>query len=323
VYKWANEAAAPTQVYSGDGGILGVRIGDDLAAIGSGASTLLVAGYGTTPSVTGNNGYAIIDPTAGTATAVGFAGTPPNAGDFRLGITFTDASHVIGTQGNAVYGYTSFSGSTGTFIGNGTLNTPGGSTAERFVDYTVINNIPYLAVQSSGDAHVAVYSIADPLNPIFQAYGLATTGTLAANGNATGSIAWGAPPTANPDGSFSQVLYAMRTNAGIQAFTFVIPPPAVPGDYNGNGAVDAADYVVWRKTDGTATPPGSGADGDGSGTVGPEDFEFWRARFGNANPGSGTGIGAAVPEPSPWLLVLILAAVGLGRNRSHGRFRNA
>src|SRR5690349_17241067 len=24
--------------------------------------------------------------------------------------------------------------------------------------------------------------------------------------------------------------------------------PALPGDYNGNGTVDAADYVVWRKT---------------------------------------------------------------------------
>jgi hypothetical protein len=25
-------------------------------------------------------------------------------------------------------------------------------------------------------------------------------------------------------------------------------PPAVFGDYNHNGLVDAADYVVWRKT---------------------------------------------------------------------------
>jgi hypothetical protein len=27
--------------------------------------------------------------------------------------------------------------------------------------------------------------------------------------------------------------------------------PALPGDYNGDGTVDAADYVVWRKTLGT------------------------------------------------------------------------
>jgi hypothetical protein len=30
-------------------------------------------------------------------------------------------------------------------------------------------------------------------------------------------------------------------------FTIV---PAIPGDFNFNGSVDAADYVVWRKTDG-------------------------------------------------------------------------
>ena len=36
------------------------------------------------------------------------------------------------------------------------------------------------------------------------------------------------------------------------------------GDYNLNGTVDAADYVVWRKTLGTSVaPPFSGADGDG------------------------------------------------------------
>ena len=38
------------------------------------------------------------------------------------------------------------------------------------------------------------------------------------------------------------------------------------GDYNGNGVVDAADYVVWRKTlNSTASPTGSGADGNQSG----------------------------------------------------------
>ena len=27
--------------------------------------------------------------------------------------------------------------------------------------------------------------------------------------------------------------------------------PAIPGDFNNNGVVDAADYIVWRKTGGT------------------------------------------------------------------------
>jgi hypothetical protein len=124
VYKWATEGSAPTVAYSGTAGISGVRAGDDLAGFGSGSSTLLVAGYNSSPSVTGNNGYAIIDPTAGTATAVAFSGTPPNAGDFRLGITFSDSIHVIGTAGSSLYRYTSFSGASGTLLASPAIPDP-------------------------------------------------------------------------------------------------------------------------------------------------------------------------------------------------------
>ena len=40
--------------------------------------------------------------------------------------------------------------------------------------------------------------------------------------------------------------------------------PELPGDYNLDHSVDAADYVLWRKTLGTTGVPAySGADGDG------------------------------------------------------------
>src|SRR5581483_8884528 len=111
VYRWANDLASttPTLVYSGNP-LAGARLGDSFVGIGSGASTLLVAGFGSSPSVSGNNGYAIINPTTGTGTAVGFGTTPPSAGDFRLGISFTDAGHVLGTQGggSSPLLYTSF-----------------------------------------------------------------------------------------------------------------------------------------------------------------------------------------------------------------------
>jgi hypothetical protein len=58
-------------------------------------------------------------------------------------------------------------------------------------------------------------------------------------------------------------------------------PRPKQGDYNNNGVVDAADYVVWRKTLGEEVlNAGDGADGDESGFVDPGDFTFWRARFG-------------------------------------------
>jgi hypothetical protein len=87
------------------------------------------------------------------------------------------------------------------------------------------------------------------------------------------------------------------------------PPAAVPGDYNNNGTVDAADYVLWRDN-GTlanevATP--------GMNTA--QDYDEWRARFGNG-AASGGGLGsAAVPEPAAWGLVAfaLLAIAGLRR----------
>jgi hypothetical protein len=73
--------------------------------------------------------------------------------------------------------------------------------------------------------------------------------------------------------------------------------------------VDAADYVVWRKFEGTATalPNDNGI----VGPVGTEHYNLWRANFGNSAPGSGaafqTGV-LPVPEPAAALLAIWAAA---------------
>ena len=56
--------------------------------------------------------------------------------------------------------------------------------------------------------------------------------------------------------------------------------PVLPGDYNQNNSVDAADYVVWRKAQGTTVTQFSGADGSGNGVVDQDDYGVWRAHFG-------------------------------------------
>jgi hypothetical protein len=95
--------------------------------------------------------------------------------------------------------------------------------------------------------------------------------------------------------------------------------PDPTGDYNGNGRVDAADYVVWRKTlNQSVDPHGSGADGDGDGTVDDGDYVYWRERFGDVVDGAGTNVGGAIPEPTTGTFALaVYLACGLlgGRRR--------
>jgi hypothetical protein len=70
--------------------------------------------------------------------------------------------------------------------------------------------------------------------------------------------------------------------------------PILPGDYNADGTVDAADYVVWRKNHGSATPMPNDTT---PGSVTADDYEVWRRNFGIA-PGTLSGLIAAVPEPA-------------------------
>jgi Dockerin type I domain len=77
----------------------------------------------------------------------------------------------------------------------------------------------------------------------------------------------------------------------------------LPGDYNRNGLVDAADYTVWRNSLGTNR---AAADGDGNGTVAAADYAFWKNRYGNRSVlvfGAGSGI--STPEPSGIMLPLV------------------
>jgi hypothetical protein len=93
--------------------------------------------------------------------------------------------------------------------------------------------------------------------------------------------------------------------------TPVVGPPPV-GDYNKNGYVDAADYVLWRKTYGQhgANLP---ADGYPDTYIDEYDYDVWREAFGNTGSGAGTGLSsfAAVPEPTTLALTAIVAVACL------------
>jgi hypothetical protein len=94
--------------------------------------------------------------------------------------------------------------------------------------------------------------------------------------------------------------YGLGDNSTLQ--TALVEYVGISGDFNADNKVDAADYVVWRKSIGT-----------------PAAYAAWRANFGSVDSGSGAGSSlnaSAVPEPTT-LLLCALGTLGLALSRRH------
>jgi hypothetical protein len=113
--------------------------------------------------------------------------------------------------------------------------------------------------------------------------------------------------TNEADATGEVVGWGYETEMGKSILAGATGQAAVPGDYNGNGAVDAADYAVWRDNNGRMSgATAAQGDGTGDGMVNAADYSFWRERFGTAGSGTVAGVDslAAVPEPSSLFLGL-------------------
>ena len=94
-------------------------------------------------------------------------------------------------------------------------------------------------------------------------------------------------------------VFSQPTSSGgavhIDSVSLLASDPTLPGDFNDDGVVDAADYSVWR---------------DGLGTTHTQaDYNTWESNFGQTLGASA----ASVPEPSG--LLLVLGATGLLASR--------
>ena len=85
------------------------------------------------------------------------------------------------------------------------------------------------------------------------------------------------------------------------------------GDYNGDNAVDAADYTVWRDTLGTIGD-GLAADGNNNGEIDPGDYEVWRENFGSMAAASLAG--SSVPEPATIVTASLIGLLLAFRRRT-------
>ncbi len=214
------------------------------------------------PSVSGNNSFALFTTRRWAnfnATHVDISTAPPNAGDFRTGITFRDTDTVMGSSTDyRLVRIADVTGSTGTLAS--TFATEGAFLNP--MDFAVVENKPLLATISTSDSRLFVYDITEPYdmaNPNPHIAVSTATSFHNTNLNATGQAKFGAI-------NFNTaILYALDTNNGIQAFTLTLD---IAGDYNHDGKVDAADYVLWRKA-----PDTYGGD--------PGGYDTWRMNFGN------------------------------------------
>ncbi|MCC7083428.1 MAG: dockerin type I repeat-containing protein [Pirellulales bacterium] len=120
------------------------------------------------------------------------------------------------------------------------------------------------------------------------------------------------PFTNGDDMSKVQTLFFAPASQNVQAYwddiqVTIGSGEGIPGDFNGDGNVDGADFVAWQ----THFPTESGAalaDGDANadGTVDGADFVVWQTHF----PFPSAPAPGAVPEPSAVaLLVSALAAI--------------
>jgi hypothetical protein len=119
------------------------------------------------------------------------------------------------------------------------------------------------------------------------------------------------------DGAAYLNIHTSAYNGGeIRGFLF-----QVPGDYNDNGVVDGADYVVWRKTKGT-TGEGLAADSNNDNQINDLDYDEWRKTFGNdRHDGHHDGSGSAalpssnIPEPAGFTLLMAAGVALMCRRR--------
>jgi pectate lyase len=126
------------------------------------------------------------------------------------------------------------------------------------------------------------------------------------------------------NGQFASISpgYHIRHDGNALRLYFGAPPPELAGDYNNDGTVDAADYVVWRQAlvSGAELPNET----ESPGIIDHSDYAAWRANFGAARPSAAGTAGETVPEPSAVAMFLLLIGQQLfrrGRRVSHRNLR--
>jgi hypothetical protein len=168
---------------------------------------------------------------------------------------------------------------------------------------------------SASGAYLGVFATIEPVPPPVDVTNYPSDIVFDADGNVVVAVLGATNP---PDNRGQILRYALNEGsvAGTLLETLVdaYPPmgsigwikslDAIMGDYNSDGAVNAADLDKWRADYGKWVAKGGGADGNGNGTVDSADYVVWRKAFGSV----AAGANATIPEPTSAVFAVIAAA---------------
>ena len=232
---------------------------------------------------------------------------PSSTGNFTavngLSLDPTDAANlaIVGTGGAVKGVYASIGGGALARIADTTMSIPGSTST--FADFQSVSidpgDVAFLGLGSAGEKGIFV-ALGGTLVDVVD-----VEDTI--GGKLIADLDFGAQGLSEAGGAPQLTYRATFSDGSSGIYSAAVALPRVPGDYNGNGVVDTADYTVWRDSLGR-TGTGLAADGTSAGGV-PDgvvdqlDYDFWKANFGNRF-GSGASSNAAVPEPATlWLLL--------------------
>jgi autotransporter-associated beta strand protein len=323
-----NGFASSSAITVNNGGTLDMNgITDTVASLaGASGSAVLQGAAGLTISAaSGTTSFSGTITGSGTFSKSG-ASTQVLAGNNTLGPVTVNAGslllHGANTTGAVTVGNSATLGGTGSVSGAVTINSGGNLAPGASIESFDVGSLT-LNAGSVLDFELGIPGIGDRVN---------VTGLLTLNGGSINLFNTGTMSEGNYTlidyGTLSGSVSSLGTPTGPAGFSYelqdtgslirlVVSPPGVPGDFNEDYIVDAADYLIWRENEGTTNQLPN--DNNLGGTVGPAHYDLWRSNFGTVGGGSGSAAGtsAGVPEPATLALV-VMGILPLVCGRRHG-----
>lgn len=232
IYRWANESAAPTVFYGGNGGYaLGVRAGDSLTSFGPDATGMLLFGTGTATGAPVPTNYFSLLPTNGgvAGSAIAMTGTGAANLSFRTGLAFIDADSVLGLGASSTTNNALVSGTAPSWSFDGVRSIQNVNERSMMAASTIFGTPMLATIQIGGNGGTLLTSTNTGRLYDLTNVGTSGLGTPLASANiAVGSVSNG---NGNVGVAFATingapVVFAMNTNNGIQALQ-IVPEPTM------------------------------------------------------------------------------------------------